>query len=91
MEHVIAEVLKRCAGFDIWYKLYADDLVVTVSHQHLEEFLAILHELSHCYELIINPNKHTIFGVKTTKNNRENGLERHSSRVRILLLRSDYG
>ncbi len=24
MEHVIAEVLKRCAGFDIWYKLYAD-------------------------------------------------------------------
>jgi hypothetical protein len=24
MEYVIAEVLKRCAGFEIWYKLYAD-------------------------------------------------------------------
>jgi hypothetical protein len=24
LEHVNAEVLKRGAGFDIWYKLYAD-------------------------------------------------------------------
>ncbi len=64
MEHVIAEVLKRCAGFDIWYKLYADDLVVTVSHQHLEEFLVILHEVSHDYDLIVNPKKCGIFAVK---------------------------
>ncbi len=64
MEHVIAEVLKRCAGFDILYKLYADNLVVTVSHQHFEEFLVILHEVSHDYELIMNPNKHMILAVK---------------------------
>ena len=67
MEHVIAEVLKRCAGFDIWYKLYADDLVVTVSHQNLEEFLAILHEVSHDYDLIVNPKKCGIFAVKNHK------------------------
>jgi hypothetical protein len=67
MEHVIAEVLKRCAGFDIWYKLYADDLVVTVSHQHLEQFLAILHEVYHDYDLIVNPKKCGIFAVKNHK------------------------
>jgi hypothetical protein len=37
---------------------------VTVSHQHLEEFLAILHEVFHSYELIMNPNKHMILAVK---------------------------
>ncbi len=35
-----------------------------VSHQHLEEFLAILHKVSHGYELIMNPNKHAILAVK---------------------------
>jgi hypothetical protein len=37
---------------------------VTVSNQHLEEFLVILHEVSDGYELIMNPNKHTILAVK---------------------------
>ncbi len=37
---------------------------MTVSHQHLEEFLAILHEVSHDYELIMNSNKHIILAVK---------------------------
>ncbi len=37
---------------------------MTVLHQHLEEFLAILHEVSHGYELIMNPNKHAILAVK---------------------------
>jgi hypothetical protein len=37
---------------------------VTVSNQHLEEFLAILHDVSHNYELIMNPNKHMILAVK---------------------------
>jgi hypothetical protein len=37
---------------------------VIVSHQHLEEFLVILHEVSHGYELIMNPNKHMILAVK---------------------------
>jgi hypothetical protein len=37
---------------------------VTVSHQHLEEILAILHEVSQGHELIMNPNKNMIFAVK---------------------------
>ncbi len=40
---------------------------MTVSHQHIEEFLAILHEVSHDYELIMNPNKHMILAVKNHK------------------------
>jgi hypothetical protein len=35
-----------------------------VSHQHLEEFVAILHEVSHGYELIMSSNKHMILFVK---------------------------
>jgi hypothetical protein len=64
MEYVIAEVLKRCPGFQIWYKLYADDLVATISHQHHEEFLAILHEVFHDYDLIVSRKKCGIFAVK---------------------------
>jgi hypothetical protein len=37
---------------------------VTISYQRLEEFLAILNEVSHGYELIMNPNKHMILAVK---------------------------
>jgi hypothetical protein len=37
---------------------------VTVSHQHLEEILAILYEVSHDYDLIVNPKKCGIFAVK---------------------------
>jgi hypothetical protein len=35
-----------------------------VSHQHLEEFLAILHEVSHGYDFIVNPKKCGIFEVR---------------------------
>jgi hypothetical protein len=63
MEAVMTEVLRRCAGFQIWYKLYADDPIITVSHQHLEHFLAILNDVSDDFDLIINP-KYNIFAVK---------------------------
>jgi hypothetical protein len=36
----------------------------SVTTSNLEEFLAILHEVSHSYELIMNPNKHIILAVK---------------------------
>jgi hypothetical protein len=41
---------------------------VIISHQHLEEFLAILHDVSHDYELIMNPNKHMILAMKNHNN-----------------------
>ncbi len=40
---------------------------MTVSHQHLEEFLAILHEVSHDYDLIVKANKYMILAVKNHK------------------------
>jgi hypothetical protein len=39
-------------------------ILVTVSQQHLQNFFATLHEVSHGYELIINPTKHMIFAMK---------------------------
>ncbi len=63
MDAVMAEVNKRRAGFQIWYKLYADDVIITMSHQHLEHFLAILHNVSDDFDLIINP-KYNIFAVE---------------------------
>jgi hypothetical protein len=63
MEAMVTEVLRQCVGFQIWYKLYADDLIITVSHQHLEHFLAILHNVSNDFYLIIN-TKYNIFATK---------------------------
>ncbi len=59
----MTEVLRRCAGFHIWYKLYAEDVIITVSHQHPEHFLAVLYDVSDDFDLIINP-KYNIFSVK---------------------------
>ncbi len=64
-------------------------ILVTVSHQHLEEFLAILHEVSHGYKLIMNPNKHMILAMKI---HRWSGLDRNINHdSRILLLRREIG
>ncbi len=56
-------LLRRFAGFQIWYKLYADDVIITLSHQHFEHFLAILYDVSEDLDLIINP-KYYIFAIK---------------------------
>jgi retron-type reverse transcriptase len=63
MEAVMTEVLRRCSRFQILYKLYADDVIITVSHQHLEHFLVILHNVSDDFDLIINP-KYNISAAK---------------------------
>jgi hypothetical protein len=63
MEALMREVLRRCSGFQIWYMLYGDDVIIKVSHQHFENFLAILHDVSDDFDLIINP-KYNIFVVK---------------------------
>ncbi len=59
----MAEVTKRRAGFKISYKLYADDVIITVPHQHLEHSFEILHNVSDDFDLIIDP-KYDIFDVK---------------------------
>jgi len=42
MEDVMAEVRERCSDKDLWYKLYADDLVLTTTYHHLENLLSVL-------------------------------------------------
>jgi hypothetical protein len=68
MEAAMAEVSKRRAGFQIWYKLYANNVIITVSHQHLEKFLAIIHDVSDDdFNLIIDPKCNTFVVKKHRK------------------------
>ena len=41
MEEVM-KVLKQRCKFDIWYKLYADDLVLIVKHDFVKEIISTL-------------------------------------------------
>ena len=63
MEDMMSQ-LSRQYNFSFWHKLYADDLVVCVNHNHLETLLETLHNVSHNYDLKINPKKCAIFDVK---------------------------
>jgi hypothetical protein len=63
MEEVM-KILKSKCEFEIWYKLYADDLVLIVNHSHVKEVIVKLNEVSQEFQLIINPKKSGIFLVK---------------------------
>ena len=67
MEDMIQELNRRCTDLNLWYELYADDLVVCVNHKHLEQLLARLQETSTEYDLRINPKKCAIFAIKNHK------------------------
>jgi len=45
MEEVMKQVKLRCK-FEIWYKLYADDLVLMVKHNEVKDLISILSEVS---------------------------------------------
>jgi hypothetical protein len=53
-----------CTDQNLWYKLYADDMVLMTTHQHLDSVLTALHDVSARYNLRINPKKSAIFAVK---------------------------
>ena len=59
----MGQLSNKCA-FTFWHKLDADDLVVCVNHMHLEALLATLREVSHEYELRINPKKCAVLAVR---------------------------
>ena len=40
----VMKVLKQKCEFDIWYKLYADDLVLIVKHDYVKEVISKLLE-----------------------------------------------
>ncbi len=67
MEHLTALCEKPGSekpSFGFWYKLYADDLVLSVHYEHLETLMANLHQVSDDHELIINPKKCAVFAVR---------------------------
>ena len=58
------EIREGCSDKNLWYKLYADDLVLMTTHNHLESLLSTLHEVSGRFNLRVNPKKSAIFCVK---------------------------
>ncbi len=42
LEDMIDSVTRECTDIQLWHKAYADDLVLCVSHTHLERVLATL-------------------------------------------------
>jgi hypothetical protein len=64
MERLIAELTARYYTFTLWYKFYANDLVLCVNHTHLQALLAALYTVSDEFDLRINPKKNAIFLVR---------------------------
>lgn len=58
------KTLKQRCDYDIWYKLYADDLVLMVEHINVSDIISKLIEVSNEFELMINPKKSGVFLVK---------------------------
>ena len=56
--------LQLASDFNIWYRLYADDLVFIVSHEHIEELINNLLRISTKYSLQVNKKKSAIFLIK---------------------------
>ena len=54
--------LKKECGFDIWYLLYADDLVFIAHHSEINKLIKALKKVMLNFNLILNPKKrpHTV-------------------------------
>jgi hypothetical protein len=64
MEDVMREICSSCTDDNLWYKLYADDVVLVTSHDHLNSLLKALMDVSARYNLKINAKKSAVFTVK---------------------------
>ena len=49
MEDVIRKICLSCTDNNLWYKLYADDLVLVTSYRHLNSLLTALTQVSTRY------------------------------------------
>ena len=61
MEDAMRDIREGCSDKNLWYKLYADDLVLMTTHNHLESLLSTLHEVSGRFNLRVNPKKSAVF------------------------------
>ncbi len=64
MEDVMQEIRRECRDDNLWYKLYADDLVLVTPTHHLESLLESLYSVSKRFNLTINAKKSAIFAIK---------------------------
>jgi hypothetical protein len=64
MEDVMRQICLSCTDRNLWYKLYADDLVLVTSYKHLNSLLTSLTEVSTRFNLKMNAKKSAVFSVK---------------------------
>ena len=50
MEDVMREICLSCTDKNLWYKLYADDLVLVTPQEHLNSLLTALTDVSTRYK-----------------------------------------
>ena len=63
MEEVMSEI-KEALSFELFYLLYADDLVCIVDYTQVGELIDTLFSVSERYSLIVNPKKCGIINVR---------------------------
>ena len=61
IEEVMARIREDLIDRNMWYKLYADDLVIIIKHRDIHDLLRSLRHLSADFSLNINEKKSGIF------------------------------
>jgi hypothetical protein len=61
---MLEEIKPECPDDNLWYKLYADDLVLVASAQQLENLLETIRNVFSRYKLTINANKYVDVVIK---------------------------
>ena len=64
MQEVMSVLLERVAPTQVWYKLYADDLVLLVKHHHLPQVLRQLRRTVTDFGLTLNEAMSALFAIK---------------------------
>ena len=63
MEHVFNKI-KNVFKTKFWYKLYADDLVISIKHNLLPKLIKIINNIFTEFKLIFNAKKSAIIKIK---------------------------
>jgi hypothetical protein len=64
MEDITQEIKRECSDDNLWYKLYADDLVLVIPKNNLKNLIESLYSVSILFNLTINAKKSAIFAMK---------------------------
>ena len=67
--------VKTECNFDLWYLLYADDLVFVASYHQIEIILDALLKVSALFKLLVSPKKCGIINIRN--NDKLEGMDLH--------------